>query len=340
VRKIALLLLGCMLVVAGCGGSSGSSSRSSKNKTFKTGGNYPEGIGIDASDHVWIANRYTNNVTELDLNGNVLNTVTVGARPHGLKIDRANTGNIWVQNTAGGGPGAPSCPGTTTGTVTELAPDASVVGTFCTGGDQPQHAEFDSSGNIWVTNQGSNTVAEMSSAGALINTFGTGENPHAIARDQQGNFWIGNYSSANVTVLQADGTLLGTISDVGQQPTGNSIDLSGNLWQSVQGLDLVAVFAAAPSLMPIKTEPVGIAPRGVTIDNNGNVFVANQHSNDVIEFDSSGVLTVTFPVGECPENMAIDSLGDLWVTNACGSTVSVLKNVAVVIPNGDGDSNG
>ncbi|SRR5579875_511993 len=312
--------------------------------TYSSGGNYPEGIGIDGSDHVWIANRYSDSVAELTNAGTLLATFPVGHRPHGLKIDRKGTGAIWVQNTAGGGPGAlSSCPGGTTGTVTALAGSGALIGSFCSGGDSPQHAQFDASGNVWVTNQGSNTVAEINgSTGALINTFATGEGPHAIAKDQSGNFWIGNYYSGTVSVLNSSGTSIGTIPEdrLGLQPTGNDIDPSGNLWQSVQSIDQVAVFAAAPSFAPIRTEAVGVGPRGVTIDAAGNVFVANQQSNNVIEFNSTGSRIAEFQVGACPENMAVDSSGDVWVTNACSSTVSVLKGVAVPSPHSDDDSNG
>ncbi|MGH7918139.1 MAG: hypothetical protein ACREQE_11765, partial [Candidatus Binataceae bacterium] len=72
---------------------------------------------------------------ELSNRGGVIGTFPVGLRPHGLKIDRSH-GDIWVENTAGGGPGAPaSCPNATHGTVTELTGVGVVVGTFCTGGD-------------------------------------------------------------------------------------------------------------------------------------------------------------------------------------------------------------
>ncbi len=351
-RRGSAVLAGiCVLAfgICGCGGDNNNSPTPSPTPTpsvvsFASGGNYPEGIGIDKSNNIWIANRYSNSVAELSNAGAVLATFAVGKRPHGLKIDRSGTGNVWVQNTAGGGPGAPSsCAGGTSGTVTALDRSGALIGTFCTGGDGPQHAQFDASGNVWVTNQGSNTIAELDGGtGALINTFATGEAPHAVARDKSGNFWIGNYYSGTVSVLDSTGTLVTTIAQalVGLQPTGNDIDLSGNLWQSVQSIDRVAVFAAAPSFAPIRSEAVGIGPRGVTIDAAGNVFVANQDSNNVIEFNSAGAQIAEFQVGGCPENMAIDSKGDVWVTNACSSTVSVLKGVATPSPSADGDSNG
>lgn len=328
----------------GCGGNSSSPTRISSIRTFKSGGNYPEGIGVDKSDNVWIVNRYSNTLVELSNAGAVVTTIPMGSRPHGLKIDRANTGNIWVENTAGGGPSAPaSCPNGTTGTVTALSGSGTVIGTFCTDGDAPQHAQFDASGNIWVTNQGSNTVTELNgSTGAASNPIGVGKAPHAIATDQNGNFWIGNYYSGTVTVLDAAGALIGTIpeNEVGLQPSGNDIDPSGNLWQSVQSLDLVATFGPPPNLSPIGTKDVGLDPRGVTIDADGNVFVANQQSNNVIEFNSSGIQVATFRVGACPENMSIDSHGDLWVTNACSSTVSEILHIAKPSSNSDDDSNG
>lgn len=323
-----LMLAALIFANAGCGSGSSSSAPSPlANRRFKTGGIYPEGIGIDATDHVWIANRYSNNVVELSSDGEILNTVAVGARPHGLKIDRGNTENIWVQNTA-------------SNDVTALTPDGSVIGTFSTGGTEPQHAQFDPGGNIWVTNQGSNTVAELDASGAIVQQVNVGQNPHAIARDSDGNFWIGNYSSGNITVLDASGGVVTTIDGVGYQPSGNAIDLDQNLWQSVQSVNQVVQFAAAPGFNQIANPPVGIAPRGVTIDNVGDVFVANQRTNDVYKLDKSGSLLARYRVGACPENMAIDSKGNLWVTDACDNTVTRLRRVAVPIPSGDGDSNG
>ena len=141
-------------------------------------------------------------------------------------------------------------------------------------------------------------------------------------------------------MLDATGAVVTTIGAVGYQPSGNAIDPEQNLWQSVQSFNQVVQFAAAPGFDQIANPPVGIAPRGVTIDNVGNVFVANQRTNDVYKLDPSGSMLAHYKVGACPENMAIDSKGNLWVTDACDNTVTRLRGVAVPIPSGDGDSNG
>ncbi|MHB8383726.1 MAG: NHL repeat-containing protein, partial [Candidatus Binataceae bacterium] len=155
-RSLMLMSMVLMLGGSGCGNGSSSSAPSSvAGKSFRSGGVYPEGIGIDAADHVWVANRYSNTVVELSIKGAILSTVAVGTRPHGLKIDRGNTGNIWVQNTA-------------SNNVTAIGADGTVIGTYPTGGTEPQHAQFDGDGNIWVTNQGSNTVAEINASGSVL----------------------------------------------------------------------------------------------------------------------------------------------------------------------------
>jgi streptogramin lyase len=315
---LMLLPAALMLAGAGCGNSSSSSAPApSAGRTFNSGGIYPEGIGVDAADHIWVANRHSNNVAELSINGDILTTIIVGSGPHGLKIDRGNTESFRVQNTA-------------SNDVTAIGSDGSVIGTYVTGGTEPQHAQFDGDGYILVTNQGSNTVAEIDSSGAIVQQVAVGQNPHAISRD----------SSGTITVLDSGGAVVTTITNAGYQPSGNATDPSENLWQSIVSLNQVAQFAAAPGFTPIASYATGIAPRGVMIDKAGSVFVANQRTNEVLKYDTSGAVIAHYKVGAGPENMAIDSRGDLWISDACGNTVTRLQRIAVLSTSGDGDSNG
>jgi hypothetical protein len=45
---------------------------------------------------MWVTNWNNHNVMKLDNNGNILNTITVGANPIGVAIDQS--GNVWVVN--------------------------------------------------------------------------------------------------------------------------------------------------------------------------------------------------------------------------------------------------
>ena len=60
------------------------------------------------------------------------------------------------------------------------------------------------------------------------------------------------------------------------------------------------------------------APQGVAIDQQGNVFVANQLVNTIGKFDSSGTLLATIGSGanlNTPMGLALDSAGTLYAAN-------------------------
>ena len=79
-------------------------------KTYTTGneynvGNGPDGIAIDSSGDVWVANQEGSNVTELSSSGTTIGTYTVGSGtpsvsgPGGIAIDAS--GNVWVADGEG-----------------------------------------------------------------------------------------------------------------------------------------------------------------------------------------------------------------------------------------------
>ncbi len=77
------------------------------------------GIAFDGAN-IWVTNSSDNNVMKLDLDGNLLKTITVGTYPVGIACDDAN---IWVANS-------------TSGNVMKLDPNTgSVLGT-CTVGSR------------------------------------------------------------------------------------------------------------------------------------------------------------------------------------------------------------
>lgn len=62
-----------------------------------TGGNGSRGVVITPVDNnVWVANSYSNTVTRLDNNGNLLKSIPVGGHPTGVAVD--SNGKVWVTN--------------------------------------------------------------------------------------------------------------------------------------------------------------------------------------------------------------------------------------------------
>ena len=88
------------------------------------------------------------------------------------------------------------------------------VGTYAVG-TNPQGIAIDSSGNVWVANNGSgngsgSNVTELNSFGATVGTYAAGAGPNGIAIDSSGNVWVTNSGSNTVTVIKpAKGPVIG-----------------------------------------------------------------------------------------------------------------------------------
>ncbi len=95
--------------------------------------------------------------------------------------------------------------------------------------------------NIWVGNDGDNTVSKLrASDGALLGTFTVGSSPIGVAFDGA-NIWVTNSASANVSKLRAsDGALLGT-SGVGTAHQGVAFD-GANIWVTNSSSNTVSKF--------------------------------------------------------------------------------------------------
>ena len=108
--------------------------------------------------------------------------------------------------------------------------DANTAGLQFPVGTGPRAVAFDGA-NIWVTNQGNDTVTKLrASDGALQGTFAVGTRPVGVAFDGA-NIWVANYGSDNVTKLRAsDGAVLGTFpAGTNTNPWGVAFD-GANIW--------------------------------------------------------------------------------------------------------------
>jgi streptogramin lyase len=117
------------------------------------------GIAIDQSNNVWTANYYDNNVSYLSnsgtLNGNYTGLGSI-TRPQGIAVDGA--GNIWVANYRApyinelAGSNA-ATPGAALSPAAGLGTDAGLLEAYA--------IAIDASGNLWISNQGNNTITRF-----------------------------------------------------------------------------------------------------------------------------------------------------------------------------------
>lgn len=175
---------------------------------------------------------------------------SVGSGKTAVKVAQA-IGNLTSGTTYHFRIEASNADGTSFGTdktlTTEVNPHfSSAFGTAGTGDGQfefPTDVAFDSSGNIWVVDQGNNRVEKFNSKGEYLyqfGSFGTGDGqfrgPQGLAIDASGNLWVSDNSDHRVQKFNSKGEYLLKFGSEGagegqfHNPQGIAIDSLGNLW--------------------------------------------------------------------------------------------------------------
>ena len=210
----------------------------------------------------------------------------------------------------------------TSGNINEYTPGGSVT-SFATGLDNIYGLVFDSSGNLYVASFEDNTIVKFSPNGqSTIFASGGLNEPIALAIDSAGNIYAGNYGDNTIEKFNANGQ--GTLfASTGQSnlislafnAQGNLFAGSGNV---VQGDSVIQDFDPAGVGTIFASESTsGIDyPAGLAFDGSGDLFVADDGSNNIEEFTTGGQEKLFTDTGlDSPNGLAFDSAGNLFVAN-------------------------
>jgi len=235
----------------------------------------PQGIAVDQSDNVWIANHGGNSVTMYPKGDPGQARVISGGglfRPFTVAIDAQ--GNAWVDNGA--------LDANTPGTVTRIAPDGQPTGPFSPGSMRsPQGMAIDSAGNVWIASLVDSTVTWLGPDGGVKGQFRAPsiEGGWGVAIDGDDNVWVASFLGEKITQLcgrivsncppgantgdPISPSLSGFTNGGLQHITAVQVDQSGNVWAAnnwakiaptVGGDGLVEFIGAAP---PVTTPMIG-----------------------------------------------------------------------------------
>ena len=234
--------------------------------------------------------------------------------------------------------------------------DARPIATLTLGLDIPDCATFDAAGDLWVVNFNGRSVVEYASNAfsggpqapertISSDSSGSLNSPAGCTFDHSGDLWVAN-DLTNTVVEYAPGTPasgaqvpIATISSDGSDslsgPVALAFDPSGDLWVANYDNSTVVEYTvsdlASGSQVPavtISADASGVlnSPLGIAFDRSGDLWVAANLSDKLLEYARSGLAggpeapAVTISADSSgslnsPGGLAFDPSGDLWVAN-------------------------
>ena len=319
--------------LAGTAGSPGSTDATGSAARFI----YPTGVCVDTAGNLYVADR-TNHTIRKVTSAGVVTTLAGSAGSNGSTNGTGTSARFYSPF----------------GVTVDLAGNVFV-------------ADWNNHTIRKVTSAGVVTTL-AGTAGSTGSTDGTGSaarfsNPFGVAVDTAGNVFVGdsaNHCIRKVTSVGVVTTLAGTAGSLGSTdgtgaaarfyyPNGVAVDTDGNVFvadsenytiRKVTSAGVVTTLAGTAGI-PGSTNGTGSAARfsssyGVTVDSEGNVFVADRGNHTIRKVTSAGVVSTEAGLAgnfgsnnglgssarfRFPADVAVDSGGNVFVADQYNHTI-------------------
>lgn len=301
--------------------------------------NGPDGIAVDGSGNLYVADTTANEVLEVSASGTVTALGTAASPafsgPTGVAVDAH--GNVYVADTGNN-------------LVREIVATAGVVSSSSTvitlnqsgaaAFNKPEGVAVDASGNVYVADTFDNEIREIEASGGSVSsssaivTLAGGSSTGCVDGDGSGAEFdqpkgVAVDSSGNLYVADSQNNVIRKISSVG--PTGlNAVTtLAGGQGTCNGPSPATSGYADGAGA----TQALFASPTGVTVDSAGNVFVSDLGNNAVREITPLGLVSTlagaTQPTGgtttyygfNLPFGITVDGSEDLFVTDTGNNTI-------------------
>jgi sugar lactone lactonase YvrE len=225
-----------------------------------------------------------------------------------------------------------------------------------------------------VSNAQCETTTSLAGSGVagFINAIGVSAQfniPDGVAVDGSGNVYVADRNNHRIRKISPSGvvtTLAGSgiygyadgagISAQFGFPSNVAVDASGNVYVTDQGNHRIRKITSSGAVTTIAGSGVGgftdgtgtatqfNAPIGITIDNSGNVYVADWGNHKIRKITSSGVVTTLAGSGVAgyadgsgtaaqfnrPTGVVVDASGNLYVTDSSNHRIRKVNSTGIV----------
>ncbi len=159
-------------------------------------------------------------------------------------------------------------------------------------GSRAYGAAVSGDGDLWIATLGQGPAVRIdTTSGQITDSVSLPRNSYGLAIDQNDNVWFGIWADTG-GVMRLD-TTTGTVTEP-RPPSQHSCEQTSRT-------------------------------RGVAVDFDGNIWVANWSCNSVSKYHPDGTHLGTFPVDGAPLGMAVANDGRIWSVNYGNSTATVLE---------------
>lgn len=246
--------------------------------------NEPNGLAVDASGNLYVANTGTNSILVFDSKYKQVTTATITAgvdHPTAVAVDPE--GNVWVANYIQGA-----------GSITEYtAGKQDTAATITEGVASPLALAVDGLGNVWIQNAGTyvDVYAQPAAYGgkpSLVQTFNVDSPLHGIAVQENSvglaaeSFGVG---FASVLSTISSGTFLGVTSTANNSGAALAGDGKGNFYSANFDGSVNIVFPQA-GVEGVFAQ-LGFAPAGMAVDRvNNRIYFSYFQGNYILVYST------------------------------------------------------
>ena len=200
----------------------------------------------------------------------------------------------------------------------------------------------DDSGNVYAADDNSSLIRQFDSSGSLLDTWalsrgvnnpcvGCGCTPIGLDKDKDGYFYVACYGTHEIQKLDSKGNLVlrwglsGNGAGQLNSPNALAVSPSGTVYVA-DALDRVQMFSSTTG--QYKGKFGDYYTRGLTVDANNNVYIADTFKHQILKLDSSGKLLDkwgSYGSGDgqfkYPFGIAVDGSGNVYVVEYHGHRV-------------------